>query len=408
MQIYYNKNILKLTIVSLALVIGFASIIYTNHLVNQLAQRERKQIELFARAQELIVTTTGEAQEFLFVKIIEENKSIPVILTDNNDNVLHHRNIDFKKNATQEETDQKLKRELEMMKAEFEPLKIEVSEGLVQYIYYRNSFLITQLKYYPIVQLTAIALLAALAYVIFSTTRRSEQNRLWVGLAKETAHQLGTPISSLMAWVEYLRTDTNFDQSICDEMEKDTKRLEMITARFSNIGSEPSMDMANAGKVVESIVQYLQKRVSSKVKINVTPRFSQDLNCLMNVPLFEWVIENLCKNAVDAMSGRGKIDIYVQNSKDNTQVVIDVNDTGKGIPPSKIKQVFKPGFTTKKRGWGLGLTLVKRIVEEYHKGKIFIRKSEVNVGTSFRIIIPKGQGRLLSSHAPSHKSKAPS
>lgn len=392
MQIYDNKNVFKLVIVSLALVIGLASIIYTNSLVKELAKREVKQIELFAQAQKLIVDVDGPAEDFIF-EFVQGNQSIPAIVTDTLGNFKKSRNINFPKNADEEQKAKIIEKELTEMKAQYAPIKIDVA-GIHRLIYYRNSFLITQLKYYPIVQLTAISLLAILAYVIFSTTRKSEQNRLWVGLAKETAHQLGTPISSLMAWIEFLRTDPNFDKSFCDEMEKDTKRLEMITARFSNIGSEPSMKMANAGDVVVNIVQYLQKRVSSKVKINVTPRFSQDLNCLMNVPLFEWVIENLSKNAVDAMSGVGKIDIYVQNSKDNTQIVIDVNDTGKGIHPSKIKQVFKPGFTTKKRGWGLGLTLVKRIVEEYHNGKIFVRRSELNVGTSFRITIPKGQGRI--------------
>ncbi|MGB0523912.1 MAG: sensor histidine kinase [Flammeovirgaceae bacterium] len=403
MQIYDNKNIIQLVIVCLALVIGLASIIYTNSLVTQLAEREKNKIELFKRAQEIVIASSGssEALTFLFDKVIGENHSIPVILIEEGGTIPdegklpYHRNIDFPKKASDEAKRAILRKELKVMKEEYKPLNIKVEEvGINQFIYFRNSSLITQLKYYPFVQLTALALLAGLAYVIFSTTRKSEQNRLWVGLAKETAHQLGTPISSLMAWIEVLRTDPNFDQSFCDEMEKDTKRLEMITARFSNIGSEPSMKVANAGNVVVGIVQYLQKRVSSKVKIKVTPRFSQDLNCLMNVPLFEWVIENLCKNAVDAMSGKGKIDIYVQNSKDNTQVIIDVNDTGKGIHPSKIKQVFRPGFTTKKRGWGLGLTLVKRIVEEYHRGKIYVRKSELNVGTSFRIIIPKNQGKI--------------
>lgn len=398
----------------MALMIGLASIIYTNYLVNQLAKQERKQVELFAEAIHVTVDTTKYAEDLVF-KIIHENNSVPVIMAEslgqspdslNFDKRLEIRNVNLPQDITVEKQQERLAKEIDKMKDEFEPIRLQVSDNLNKYVFYRNSFLITQLKYYPIIQVTAIGLLAVLAYVIFSTTRRSEQNRLWVGLAKETAHQLGTPISSLMAWIEFLRTDPNFDQSFCDEMEKDTKRLEMITARFSNIGSEPAMQMANAGDVVENIVQYLQKRVSSKVKINVTPRIQQDLNCLMNVPLFEWVIENLSKNAVDAMNGVGKIDIYIQNSKDNTQVIIDVNDTGKGIPPSKIKTVFKPGFTTKKRGWGLGLTLVKRIVEEYHKGKIFVRRSEVDVGTSFRITIPKGQGRLLSSHAPSHKSEA--
>ena len=395
MNLYQNKNTLKLIIVALALIIGFISIIYTNSLVKQLAMRESAQIELFAKAQGLITTISSEeANTFLF-EIVQQNHSIPVILTDESGQKINSsRNIVFPKNASEEEQKRILQKELQIMKSGYEPLEVVVSEDLKQLIYYRNSPLITQLRYYPIVELVALILLGVLSYVIFSTSRRSEQDRVWVGLAKETAHQLGTPISALMAWVEYFRTDPNFDLSIADEMDKDIKRLEMITARFSNIGSEPAMQIADTGKVVEEIVGYLSTRISTKTKLKVIPRLSEDLSIMMNLPLFEWVIENLCKNAVDSMGGVGKINIYIRNTPDNTQVQIDVRDTGKGIPAGKLKTVFKPGFTTKKRGWGLGLTLVKRIVEEYHKGRIFVLRSDPKHGTTFRILIPKGQGKV--------------
>jgi signal transduction histidine kinase len=396
MNLYQNKNFIKLLIVGLALVIGLISIIYTNSLVNQLAMQERGQIALFAKAQGLLTSISSEeANTFLF-EIVEQNNSIPVILTDaTSQKISNNRNIIFPKNATEEEKEKILRKELEIMKNGYEPLEVIVSEDLTQLIYYRDSPLITQLRYYPLIELLALILLGILAYVIFSTSRRSEQDRVWVGLAKETAHQLGTPISALMAWVEYFRTDPNFDLSIADEMDKDIKRLEMITARFSNIGSEPAMKVADAGTVVEGVANYLVRRISTKTKLKVVPRLSEDLSVMMNIPLFEWVIENLCKNAVDSMGGVGKIDIYIRNTSDNTRVQIDVRDTGKGIPAGKLKTVFKPGFTTKKRGWGLGLTLVKRIVEEYHKGEIFVLRSDPENGTTFRILVPKGQGKGL-------------
>jgi signal transduction histidine kinase len=396
MNLYQNKNTIKLVIVGLALVIGLISIIYTNSLVKQLAMRETAQIQLFAKAQGLLTTISSEeANTFLF-EIVQQNNSIPVILTDESgEEINNSRNIIFPKNASEKAQEKILRKELEAMKSGYEPIEVVVSADLKQLIYYRNSPLITQLRYYPLVEMVALILLGILAYVIFSTSRRSEQDRIWVGLAKETAHQLGTPISALMAWIEYFRTDPNFDLSIADEMDKDIKRLEMITARFSSIGSEPTMKVADAGEVVEGIVGYLSKRISTKTKLKVVPRLAEDLSIMMNIPLFEWVIENLCKNAVDSMGGIGKIDIYIRNTPDNTQVQIDVRDTGKGIPAGKLKTVFKPGFTTKKRGWGLGLTLVKRIVEEYHKGSISVLRSDPENGTTFRILVPKGQGKWL-------------
>ena len=259
------------------------------------------------------------------------------------------------------------------------------------YVYYKNSDLLTQLQFYPYVQLTVIAIFAIIAYLIFNYSKAAEQNRVWVGLAKETAHQLGTPLSSLMAWVEYFKTDEKLkNEEIVRELDKDIQRLEMITSRFSNIGSVPQLKNENIFDAVCQTVTYLQKRISTKVKFEVSAFPNKEIAAGINKPLFDWVIENICKNAVDAMEGAGKISIKILKANEG-RVYIDITDTGKGIGKSKIARVFQPGYTTKKRGWGLGLTLVKRIVENYHQGKIFVKSSELDKGTTFRIIL-KHQG----------------
>jgi signal transduction histidine kinase len=239
------------------------------------------------------------------------------------------------------------------------------------------------------VQFVVIIIFGLLTYMAFNYSRRAEQNRVWVGLAKETAHQLGTPISSLMAWVEYLRLDETADQSITNELEKDVQRLQMVTARFSSIGSEPTLQPENISVVVQGFMNYLQKRISSQVKVRVKDWLPPEKMVNMNRYLFEWVIENICKNAVDAMAGRGELRLRLREIPEG-DVVIDITDTGKGMNKQQVKQVFNPGFTTKKRGWGLGLTLAKRIIEEYHKGRIFIKTSEVDKGTTFSIILKEG------------------
>ena len=243
-----------------------------------------------------------------------------------------------------------------------------------------------QLQYYPYVQLSVIAVFFALSYLAFSYSRTAEQNRVWVGLAKETAHQLGTPLSSLMAWLEFLKADPELENmEITREIGKDIKKLEMITSRFSSIGSVPVLQDENIFEAIQSSVNYLQTRISTKVKFRLHQETSA-IRAEINKPLFDWVIENICKNAVDAMSGVGRIDIYVKESPEG-KVMIDISDSGKGIPKNLIAQIFQPGFTTKKRGWGLGLTLAKRIIENYHQGKIFIKSSEENTGTTFRILL---------------------
>jgi signal transduction histidine kinase len=257
---------------------------------------------------------------------------------------------------------------------------------LVQFLYYKHSNILTQLIYYPYVQLSVIAIFGIIAYMGFSYSRTAEQNRVWVGMAKETAHQLGTPISSLMAWVEYLKADEQFAHpEYLDELDKDIAKLQLITERFSSIGSVPILNEEDIVAIVTRVADYLRTRISSKVMITVESMHDKVVGNV-NAPLFEWVIENICKNAVDAMSGIGQITIRVQEASD-WRVFIDITDTGKGIPQAKMRQVFNPGYTTKKRGWGLGLALAKRIIENYHKGKISVLSSELDKGATFRIIL---------------------
>jgi two-component system, sporulation sensor kinase E len=383
-QLYDNRSRVRWGIVIFAMMIGIVSIFYTNNLLEQLSEREKRQIELFAKGQEFVARAENSADlTFLVDEILEANHTIPVILTDSEDNPIFSRNIDIPEGQTEKAY---LRAEVQKMKLTHPRMEMQLDEDLRQFVYFRDSTLITQLKYFPYVQLSVILIFFILVYFIFSASRRAEQNSVWIGLAKETAHQLGTPLSSLVAWIEYFKADDQMDAEIIAELQKDVLRLEMITERFSNIGSIPILKPENVHLTVINIVNYLRKRVSSKIGFQV--RSDDELmTAPLNRPLFEWVIENICKNAVDA--GAGQINIFITTSKDNKYLQFEIQDTGKGIPPSKFKEVFRPGYTTKKRGWGLGLALVKRIVENYHKGKIVVLRSEINVGTTFQILIPK-------------------
>jgi len=387
MNIYQNKFRFKVAIVVVAFLIGFTSLYYTNTLVQKLVQREKEQINLFGKALRYMLDKENEEpSRFILEEIVKVNTSIPTIATDEDDNILLDKNL-HTENMSNEEKQLYLEKELLRMKAEFPPIKVAISDTRYNLIYYRSSDLIYQLKYYPYAQLSVIAIFGLLTYLTFSYSRRAEQNRVWVGLAKETAHQLGTPISSLMAWVEYLKTEKKWDESILEEITKDTNRLEIIAARFSNIGSQTALAKENISQVIQEIVEYLRPRLSSKISIDITNYLPNQTMVRLNRYLFEWVIENLLKNAVDAMGGVGKIHIEMRMSVKEKNIFIDISDTGKGIAPAKIKRVFDPGFTTKKRGWGLGLTLAKRIIEEYHRGKIFVKSSEIDKGTKFRIVL---------------------
>jgi len=387
MNLYQNKFEFKIVIVVIALLIGFVSLYYTNVLVQKLVSREKEQISLFGQALRYTLDRDNEQPiSFIFREIIQTNNSIPTIVTDENDNILIDRNIEHT-GLSEEKKQLLLEKELLKMKEEFPPIKIDIGGNRYNLLYYRSSDLIYQLKYYPYTQLTVIAIFGLLTYMAFSYSRKAEQNRVWVGLAKETAHQLGTPISSLMAWAEYLKTERQWNDEVLDEIGKDVQRLEMIAARFSNIGSQTALIPENISAVLQEIVDYLRPRISLKVSIEILNYLPPQTEIKINRYLFEWVIENLMKNAVDAMGGVGKILIEMRVSAKEKDLFIDIADTGKGIPVAKLKRVFAAGFTTKKRGWGLGLTLAKRIIEEYHKGKIFVKSSEIDKGTKFRIVL---------------------
>ncbi len=438
---------------------------YTKKLFTDLAQNEQKKVSLWSEAMRII--TNEDLDDYTFItRVIQDNTTIPMIVVDERDKVIFHRNIDV-----ENPTEEKLRADLSEMKQIYPPLQVNIVEGENQYlfykdsrlfselrtvmndlinsfisetvinsasvpvlltngsrdtilragnvdsdrfaseaglqsllaemsavntplrielgagevnfIYYEDSMVLKQLRYFPFVQFLVIGLFLLIAYILFSTFRKAEQNQVWVGLAKETAHQLGTPLSSLMAWMAILKTKGVDDETIT-ELNKDVARLETITDRFSKIGSKPEMTSEDVNLMLSESMDYLRPRFSSKVNISLESS-SEEAHAMMNKPLFGWVIENLCKNAIDAMGGEGNLVLEVSNEMQH--VYVDVTDDGKGIPAKLHKTIFQPGFTTKKRGWGLGLSLTKRIIENYHKGKVFVKRSEVGNGTTFRIVL---------------------
>lgn len=390
---YQHNPRLKWIVLAVSFLISVGSIYYTNVLVDQLKDRERQQVQLFARAIEYTLNESPSSN-ILFVseQIINKNNSIPTILVDEHDNVIHSRNIDIDSTRSVVAIKQQLARELVSMADTYNPIIITLKDPNTNEVfgtnkvYYRNSFLLTQLIVYPYVQLTVIAIFGFISYLAFNYSKSAEQNRVWVGLAKETAHQLGTPLSSLMAWIEVIREDPYMKKKeVADELEKDVQKLKVVTERFSSIGSVPTLKNENIVALINNVVNYLRPRISSRIRIEVFT-LSDNIQAMVHAPLFEWVIENLCKNAVDAMGSTGTVAIKILRGNEG-KVFIDVSDTGKGIPRSKVATVFKAGFTTKKRGWGLGLTLAKRIIETYHDGKIYVKASEENLGTTFRIAL---------------------
>ena len=339
-----------------------------------------KDSELFS---ELKIVLDDLIKSFLS-EVVINSASVPVIFTDSSfTQVIAFGNID----SVKIKDTLFLKNTISSMKSQNPPLEVKLGEKENSYIFYQDSFLLVQLKYYPFIQFGIIGLFLIIAYTLFSTARRVEQNQVWVGMAKETAHQLGTPLSSLIAWMDYLKTKAGLEKEITDEIEKDISRLEIITERFSKIGSIPKLEKENILQVLNESINYIGSRTSEKVRFSVKSASGNSILVPINKHLFDWVIENITRNAVDSMTGMGGIDIEVI---DQIQYIyIDITDTGKGIPKSKFKTVFEPGFTTKKRGWGLGLSLSKRIIENYHSGKIFIKSSEIDKGTTFRIVLNK-------------------
>lgn len=380
MNTYKLKKIIKISLLIIAVIIGLFSLLYSNNMVKKLSEEERKKIKLWAYAQHMITNAETEQELNIYLTLVESNNTIPVILSDGK-NVISFRNLDS--NAIKR--DGYIESYFEDIKEKNEPIEVNISPTELQYVYYDDSSTLKQLKTYPYYQLGIVALFIAVSYFAFSYSRKSEQNQVWVGLAKETAHQLGTPMSSLMGWVDLMEIDKSYaNEDSFEEMRKDLDRLKVITDRFSKIGAVPILSETNIGEQLTKAIQYIQTRSSEQV-IYQYENIDFNLFADINVPLFDWVIENICKNAMDAMDGTGTITIscFLKNKS----IIIDLSDNGKGIPSGLQKRIFKPGFTTKKRGWGLGLSLVKRIIENYHKGHIFVKESIPYKKTTFRIIL---------------------
>ena len=380
----------------------FASIVvvavflyFSNSLVKDLAAQERARMQIWAGATKQIVNAGNGAADgtdidFL-LSIIEANTSIPVMLTDDNGNIVLHRNFRLPAPADSsnpleinEENARFLLEKLSDMRRTTNVIDIEIDSDITQHLYYEDSTLLRNLSLYPYVQLIVMAAFVMVVYFAVTSSKKAEQNKVWVGLSKETAHQLGTPISSLMAWIELMR-DSDADPEMVEEMDKDVKRLSTIASRFSKIGSQPNMESTDLNEVVGRSVSYMSSRISSRIDLSVhlSP---EALTVSMSAPLIEWVMENLIKNAVDDMESR--VSITVTTYADHGMAVVLVKDTGKGMTRKMRKEVFRAGYTTKKRGWGLGLTLARRIVEQYHGGRIFVSESEPGAGTTFRIQLP--------------------
>lgn len=396
MDIYLKRKRGKILLLLVAVLIGVASLMYTNWLTGRMAVEEQKKVELWAQAtkrlaesgiQNGVQTDTEKlntAYLTLIQSILEQNTTIPMIIVEADGSFNYHANINLPEGRKQ----QVLSKELKKMQSHAEPILINLTGEEEDYLllYHRESNILRNLRYYPFIQLFVIIVFIIAAYSAFHATQRAEQNQVWVGMSKETAHQLGTPISSLMAWIEILKQE-NVDKNLIEEFEKDTHRLEKITERFSKIGSKPELIPTNITEAISSAVNYLKIRSSDKIVFETNFPPNKDFIIPLNNALFSWVIENLCKNSIDAMNNHGTISLDLFEKGD--QVILDVTDTGKGVHKSQFKTIFQPGYSTKKRGWGLGLSLAKRIVENYHSGKIFIKWSESGKGTTFRIILNK-------------------
>ena len=401
MDIYSKTKKWKFALLSFAIIIGISSLFVTNLLVNELKNEESKKIELWADATKHLVSITGEGDYSLAIKIINENKNIPVILVDACDSILESKNFGIHTKIDsffislglynpKKITKKILRKELNSIKEDGdEPIEVNII-GDKQWIYYKDSALLNRLRYYPIYQLGFISLFMFIAYFIFNSSRKSEQNQVWAGMAKETAHQIGTPLSSLMAWLELLKEKPE-NSKMVKEMEKDISRLETITDRFSKIGSKAELTKTNIVELINHCIEYLKSRMPINSRFIVEAENKNIITPLSPI-LFEWVIENLVKNAVDAIKGKGEIIISI--NENNTNVIINIKDNGEGINQTILKNIFKPGVTSKKRGWGLGLSLSKRIIEEYHKGNIFVMQSEKGVGSTFTIELPKNLNKI--------------
>jgi two-component sensor histidine kinase len=386
MDIYQEKSNWKIYLAIMGILILTASLIYTTSVANKLAEEERKKVEIWVEAINNVYSEDEEdiQADFSFeLKIIANNTTIPLILVEDSGVIQMSRNYGEKKEADDEFIEKRL---AELKMNGYPP----VSGGEGNLVYYEDSSTLKMLTYFPFIQLALIGAFVAFGYFSFSSARSSEQNQVWVGMAKETAHQLGTPITAIVAWIEHLRMIHEGNEEtaeILDELNNDVSRLNLIADRFSKIGAIPELKKTNIYEELENMKNYMQRRAPRKMVFEFPGLEKEPLYAKLNAPLFNWVTENLMRNALDAMGGTGKISAKVTEEKGF--IIIDISDTGKGIPSNKLKTVFKPGYSTKKRGWGLGLSLAKRIIESYHSGKIFVKKSQLEEGTTFSIKLPK-------------------
>jgi two-component system, sporulation sensor kinase D len=393
MNPYQQKKRWKYSLLAFATVIASGSLLYTNYLVRNIARSERTRAQVWAMSMKQVLAS--DDNDFLnYVFAVRDSSIVPAIVTDEQGDIQLSRGLDSTKvyiklaaegNKKVKYDPQYFQSELAYMKKQHAPIRLTVL-GQQWLVFYKDSPLLTQLKFFPYIQLSLIAIFLLMAYTAFSSSRKSEQDQVWVGLARETAHQLGTPISSLMAWIELMKEKFHAeDDPLIDEMANDVKRLEIVADRFSKIGSLPRLEDHNVYDVVKEFVDYFRVRVSKNISFDLTG--NPQLEAGINIPLFDWVLENLLKNAVNAIEGKGMIKVDISGNKTKKQVFIDISDTGKGIPRSKFDTIFQPGYTTRKRGWGLGLSLTRRIVENYHSGQVFVRESEPGKGSTFRIIL---------------------
>jgi len=393
MNPYEKKRRWKFFLLVFAIVIGAASVFYSDFFVKKMEREERLQFELYVKVTEQSFNMYDDDRYTGMIDLIRTNNKLPVIMTDANDDIIGYQGLDSTKtyynvddNKVENYDPEYFARQLKIMRKQHPRIPITGLDGKRWFIYHKDTPTLTQLRYFPYIQLSVIALFLLTAYVAFSSARKAEQDQVWVGMAKETAHQLGTPISSLMAWVELIKSRFNAeDDPLIAEMENDIKRLEVITDRFSKIGSKPIVEDHVVYTVIYNFVEYFKLRTSDKIIFSITG--DDQVRALLNVPLFDWVTENLLKNAANAIENEGNITINIIENLAKEEVFIDVSDTGKGIARSKFDAVFQPGYTTRKRGWGLGLSLTKRIIENYHNGQIFVKESELGKGTTFRIIL---------------------
>ncbi|GGE09524.1 MULTISPECIES: sensor histidine kinase [Sphingobacterium] len=392
----YNKQQWKFFLFLFAALIAAASLLYTNYLVKNLSKSERTKAEVWAMSTQSIVSMPDVDDQFIsFIYAVRDSLSLPAIITKENGDIIFWRDLDSTKtniHPSSQAVDTNLvydppyfEKQLEKMKKSHPAIHISLDTGEKWLVYYHDSKALSQLRIFPYIQLSLIAVFLIVAYTVFNSIRDSEQNLVWVGMAKEAAHQLGTPISSMMGWLELARiTYQGRDNALLDEMERDVQRLEIVADRFSKIGSTPSLSNHVIFKVVEDYVNYFKVRTSKRISFELTG--DQQVEAKLNVQVFDWIVENLLKNAVNAIEGEGKITVNISENIAKEEIFIDISDTGKGIPRSNWETIFQPGYTTRQRGWGLGLSLTKRMVY-YHRGQIFVKESELGKGTTFRIVL---------------------